>query len=33
MSRYKCSYLKNIKGNPFDEGLCENINSAMFPDY
>jgi len=31
MERGKCHYLKNLKYNPFDRGIYENLKMAMFP--
>lgn len=29
MDRGKCSYLKDVKGNPFNEGIFKNISMAI----
>lgn len=29
MDRGKCSYLKNVKGNPFSEGIFKNLSMAI----
>ncbi len=29
MDRSKCSYLKDVKGNPFNEGILKNISMAI----